>query len=216
MHQRQPVYQEQYFQDRESWPDFRTEAEALLRLSRLPGDGHALEVGCGGGELLLRVAARCRVAVGLDLSREGLAVARRKAGLRVLMARAEELPMASGSFDALLAQHLIEHLPDPVAALREWRRVLRPGGMVALATPNAAHPDPSIFYDPSHTRLFTAPILRLAMEEAGFRVVHLSALFPFLGPGRLARSASIRLAGLAALPGLSSVGRTLVAAGVAE
>ena len=160
-------------------------------------------------------AARCRLAVGLDLSREGLAVARRKAGLRVLMARAENLPMAGGSFDVLLAQHMIEHLPDPVSALREWRRVLRPGGMVVLATPNADHPDPSIFNDPSHTRLFTAPILRLAMEKAGFRVVHLSTLFPFLGRGRLARSASIRLAGLAALPGLSSAGRTLIAAGAA-
>lgn len=51
-------------------------------------------------------------------------------------------PVASGSQDFVLASHLIEHLPDPIAGLREWHRVLRPGGLLFLAVPDMrATPD---------------------------------------------------------------------------
>lgn len=49
---------------------------------------------------------------------------------------AAALPFRDGQFDALFAGEVIEHLPDARAALREWRRVLRPGGMAIVTTPN--------------------------------------------------------------------------------
>ncbi len=182
-----------------------------------------LEVGCGGGELLRRVAQRARLAVGVDLSLEGLSLARERVGFgegsgpdagSVLCARAESLPLADGAFDAVVAQHLLEHLPDPVTALQEWRRVLRPEGILALVTPNASYPDGDIFHDPGHVNLFTPTSLRATLEDAGFRVTHLATLFPYLGRHRLARFASIRLGGLQLglrLPGLGN-GRSLLAA----
>jgi SAM-dependent methyltransferase len=210
----EPAYEESYYRSRESWPDFRREAEALLRLARVRPESRVLELGCGGGELLWRARQLAAFAVGVDLSPEALRLAKAVRGLPVLLARAESLPFARDSFNAVLAQHLLEHLPDPVEALREWRRVLRPGGVLALVTPNAAYPDPDHFHDESHATLFTAKLLRSALEEAGFRVAHLSALFPYLGRARPARSASIRLAGLARMPLLSARARSLVAAAV--
>ncbi|MGE5620909.1 MAG: class I SAM-dependent methyltransferase [Sphingomonadaceae bacterium] len=212
-----PHYDEAYYRSREGWPDFRREAESLLELARLSPDARVLELGCGGGELLARLERRARLAVGVDLSPEGLRLARLGGRASVLGARVESLPFRAGSFDAIVAQHLIEHLHYPLEAMREWHRVLRPGGVLALVTPNAAHPDPSLFYDPTHVSLFTRASLRSALEAAGFRATHLYTLFPYLGRGRLARAASIRLAPLALhLPALRGSGRSLVAAAVKE
>ncbi len=211
-------YGDDYYLDRETWPDFRMEARALLRLAHpLPG-ARVLEVGCGSGELLRQLRRVTRVTVGIDVSPSVLRLAARSladggSAAAVACARAEALPFCNGVFDAVLAQHLVEHLAQPVEALREWRRVLRPGGVLALVTPNAAYPDRAHFDDAGHVSLFTAHSLNAALEAAGFRVLHSSTLFPYLGHGRLARAASIRLGPVARrLPGLAHRGRSLVAA----
>lgn len=209
-------YDRSYYCSRESWPDFRIEARELVGLARLHSQARVLEVGCGGGELLRRLTPRVRLAVGVDLSPAGLLLAGATGGVRVVWARAESLPFAAGSFDAVVAQHLVEHLESPDQALQEWHRALRPGGILVLVTPNAAYPDPSHFHDPGHVHLFTASALRSALERNGFRVRHLSTLFPYLGRGRLARAAAIRLAPVARhLPDIAHRGRSLVAAAVA-
>lgn len=207
----QPNYEQSYYQDREGWPDFRTEVAAIVRLARLSRNSSTLEVGCGGGELLSHLRRHAGRAVGVDLSIHGLRMSREKGALAAA-ALAERLPFRDHAFDAIVGQHLIEHLPDPVGALREWRRVLRPGGTLVLITPNAAYPDNSHFDDPGHVNVFTPDGLRAALETAGFRVEQLFTLFPYLGSGRLARSASIRLPHLSSLlSGLSPTGRSIVA-----
>jgi ubiquinone/menaquinone biosynthesis C-methylase UbiE len=209
------VYGERYYQGRESWPDFRVEMEAIRRLARLAPESRVLELGCGGGELLRSLSRSVRLAVGVDLSPVGLRLARGEKRLAAVRARAEQLPFAERTFDALVAQHLVEHLRQPDEALRGWGRVLKPSGILVLITPNALHPDPSLFDDPGHVTLFTPSTLRSTLEAAGFEVTHLSTLFPYLGRARLARSASIRLARLPrCVPPLAGSGRTIVAAAV--
>ncbi len=204
------TYDASYFQSREVWPDFRMELRTILRLARLAPDSRALEVGCGSGELLRALRGMTRFAVGVDLSSAGLRLAAARAS--AACARAERLPFRDGIFDAVVSQHLLEHLPDAEGALLEWRRVLRPGGRAVLVTPNAAYPDAAHFADPTHVRIFTPAGLRGALEGAGYRVEELFTLFPYLGSGRLARAVSIRLAPLARrAPGLASTGRSLVA-----
>jgi len=209
-------YGERYYQDREAWPDFRAEIEAILRLAGLSRESRVLELGCGGGELLRRLERRARLAVGVDLASAGLRLAQRK-GLAAMCGRVERLPFATGAFDAVVAQHLVEHLQNPTEALKEWRRVLKPSGILVLVTPNALYPDPSLFDDPAHCSLFTPATLRSALEASGFRVTDLSALFPYLGQGRLARAISVRLAWLSRrVPGLTGMGRSIVAAATSQ
>jgi SAM-dependent methyltransferase/uncharacterized protein YbaR (Trm112 family) len=58
------------------------------------------------------------------------------AGRVDFLADARALPLADGTLDYLCSSHVLEHLPDPIAALHEWHRVLRPGGLLYLVVPD--------------------------------------------------------------------------------
>lgn len=105
-----------------------------------------LDVGCGTGALTLAAAERVGPrgsVVGLDPNPEMLAVARRKAApVEWHEGRAEALPFPDASFDAVVSQFAMMFFADPVAALREMRRVLRPGGRMAVAVCDAVERSP--------------------------------------------------------------------------
>ena len=97
----------------------------------------ALDVGCGTGFLTLELAARGHRVTGVDLAPAMLALARQKAAAQGLAARfeeadAENLPFAANSFDLVISRHVLWTLPHPEAAIDDWRRVLRPGGRLAI------------------------------------------------------------------------------------
>lgn len=100
--------------------------------------GRVLEVGCGGGAML-RAIRRHRPDLqvdGLDLSKSALRNARQRPGqVRYLAGDAHQLPVASESYDAVVVLDVLEHLPDPQAALHEVQRVLKPGGVLHLFCP---------------------------------------------------------------------------------
>jgi SAM-dependent methyltransferase len=107
-----------------------------------PGD-HGLDVGTGTGVVAFPAAARVGpegTVLGIDISEEMLATARGKAArmlepghvtFRLMDAQALALPDAS--FDVAVSLFALHHLPDPLAALREMHRVVRPGGRLAVA-----------------------------------------------------------------------------------
>lgn len=105
--------------------------------------GSFLDLGCGGG-MLLAAAAEQRPdvpVIGVDVSMTWLVVAKRMVGERggrahLAAAMAEALPFADESIPALVSLDVIEHVGDPDAYLGEIDRALRPGGRVALSTPN--------------------------------------------------------------------------------
>ena len=99
-----------------------------------------LDVGCGPATVTVDLAERVvdgRVvgvdasAAVLDSARE-LATQRGTANITFQQANAYELPFADGTFDVVYAHQLLQHLSDPVAALREMKRVAKPGGLVAV------------------------------------------------------------------------------------
>jgi len=90
-----------------------------------------LEVGCGTGLILQRVAKGARKAVGVDLSR-GMIQGAMKRGLVVGAAGAEALPFRDESFDVAYSFKVLAHVPDITAALKELCRVTRPGGHLLL------------------------------------------------------------------------------------
>lgn len=103
--------------------------------------GLLLDVGCGPGTLLAAIAPSNRDALGIDVSMEWLVVAKRmieSAGGRPVLAcaLAETLPLPDRSVEAIAVLDVVEHVSDPSALVEEVNRVLAPGGLLVLATPN--------------------------------------------------------------------------------
>ncbi|PSQ08733.1 SAM-dependent methyltransferase [Halobacteriales archaeon QS_7_68_65] len=118
----------------------RTEAIDLLDLQ---ADDRVLDVGCGTGFATEGLLERTERVHGLDQSRHQLERAWAKFGktdrVRFYRGDAERLPFGDDAFDAVWSSGSIEYWPDPVAALREFRRVVRPGGGVLVVGPDAPH-----------------------------------------------------------------------------
>lgn len=109
-------------------------AAALRRFLPAP-PARVLDIGAGTGALSLLAAELGYEVTALDLSAQMLAKAREKAGARgykvtFVHARADEPP--GGPFDAVMERHVTWTLPDPTAAMRAWRDVVRPGGHLVL------------------------------------------------------------------------------------
>lgn len=98
-----------------------------------------LDVGCGGGFLSNALARENFAVTGVDLSTESLAVAGRydRTGkVRYLPGDAYQLPFPDASFDVVTAMDFLEHVDDPARAIKEFSRVLRPGGVFIFHTFN--------------------------------------------------------------------------------
>ncbi|MGH2794647.1 MAG: methyltransferase domain-containing protein [Actinomycetota bacterium] len=148
---------------------------------QLTGSEHILEVGFGGGVGLELVRDRLTSGrlFGVDISEEMAQRAERRfavdpggASVRVLVGDVSALPFADGSFDRAYSVNAVFFWPDPAAGLAEIHRVLRPGGLAAIAGPAAAFMlariaglGPAAPSGPSEVR-------RMA-ETAGFRDVRI-------------------------------------------
>jgi ubiquinone/menaquinone biosynthesis C-methylase UbiE len=98
-----------------------------------------LDCCCGDGILLPPLLGVFDSVTGIDISEEMLAMARKRVqspNCTILHADAAALPLEDCSFDAAIFRGSFHHIPDPVAALKEIRRVLRPGGRVVFVEPN--------------------------------------------------------------------------------
>jgi len=145
--------------------------------------GRLLDVGCGTGQSRQVYADRAAGYVGIDLSFEALSRARRKGPAGCWgQADAGRLPFADGSLDVVAFSSVLHHIPDPVPALREARRVLKPGGRAFAFDPNLLHPAMALFrwprspfyvaegVSPNESPLRPAT-LRRAFAAAGFEAL---------------------------------------------
>lgn len=90
-----------------------------------------LELGCGTGLILERIAKIARTAKGIDLS-EGMIDKARERGLDVQVGSVTDLPFADASFDCVYSFKVLAHVPDIGKAIAEAKRVTRPGGTMVL------------------------------------------------------------------------------------
>lgn len=121
--------------ERRAWRHLLDEVLAPVR-----GEAPArvVDVGTGTGEMGLLLARMGCAVSGVDLSPAMLEQAHSKAhrdglALSLTEAPADQMPFADASADAVFSRHLFWTLPDPHAAVREWVRVVRPGGLIAIA-----------------------------------------------------------------------------------
>jgi SAM-dependent methyltransferase len=103
--------------------------------------GRVLELGCGMGHLLGWLVPRYQV-FGSDINPWALAQASRNVpeGQFLLLSADKPLGFRPGSFDVVIAKHVVEHLHHPEGAIAEISRLLKPNGLLVLSTPNLSSP----------------------------------------------------------------------------
>jgi 2-polyprenyl-3-methyl-5-hydroxy-6-metoxy-1,4-benzoquinol methylase len=194
------------------FPIKRRRAQRLVRnLPRRDG-GRLLDVGCGHGSLLATMHSNGWIAEGVEPDRRAAAKARAN-GSTVHVIPFEEADFSPSSFDAITMNHVLEHLAEPLAALRRCRELLSPGGLLWAATPNLASPGHRTYSvdwmgldAPRHLVLWTPESLGRALDEAGFDVTYLE---PFDAAWMLRESEQLRAGRVGRLhsAGLSLRGR---------
>ena len=171
--------------------------------------GPLLDIGCSVG-YTLRAARELGLApTGSDLSQYAIQACRDQ-GFRAERGELSQLPFAAGEFGLVTMKHVLEHTAEPRAALREVRRVLRPGGGVFIAIPHAGYrkaeaaPQASRYYLPSahgreHFVYYTPQTLTRLLEQEGFRVVAVNPQLLHRRAGLLRQAGECLLAPLRAL-----------------
>jgi SAM-dependent methyltransferase len=142
----------------------------------------ALDVGCSDGAFLAQLAAKGNEVWGIDIDTRALEVARARGLTNVFRAEVPDLVARARreqvTFDLITAFDVIEHLADPVAAVRDLASLLAPGGRFVVTVPNRrrlmADAMP-IDFPPHHFFRFDADSLRETMARAGLTAVTVEA-----------------------------------------
>lgn len=138
--------------------------------------GTVVDAGCGEGYgLRILHDAGARGVIGVDGDEATVLHARARYGgesIEVVEADLTDLPLVVDTMDAAISLQVIEHIHDVPEFLAELARITRPGGAIAISTPNRLTftPGSTIPTNPFHVREYTADELRAAMEDAGIRV----------------------------------------------
>jgi len=152
-----------------------------------------LDVGCGAGNFgqYLKKVTPAEV-VGIEINEEAARIARQNLD-RVICADVEKglFDFEEGYFDIIIFADVLEHLIDPWAVLKKMRKYLRAGGYILVSVPNIRYyrillniifkgefkyTDFGIL-DAAHLRFFTFKMLRIYLQDAGFRIVKVKRNF---------------------------------------
>jgi len=166
---------------------------------RMTGPARVLDVGCGTGEFEQLAHQRFPEArlVGIDVTPDMLAVARGKfqdaAWVTFLLAQAEDLPVASERFDAVVSCSMLHHVEEPEKLLRECARALRPGGQLVVVDwcRDFLHERVRHYWlrlvKPSYAKMYCGSELVEFLHPLGFVVQDVQRFFvwPYFGMMRL-------------------------------
>jgi 2-polyprenyl-3-methyl-5-hydroxy-6-metoxy-1,4-benzoquinol methylase len=160
-------------------PPIRSSIEQQMRhMPRGPADrqGQLLDVGCGNGAFLKLAQKAGWLVHGIDF--DPIAVAKARAqGLGVYLGSIDQLAEQEQNYDWITCSHVLEHVHEPQKLLQSMYRLLRPGGVLWLQTPNINSIGHKVFRSnwrgiepPRHLVLFTTQTLRQTLENIGFEI----------------------------------------------
>jgi ubiquinone/menaquinone biosynthesis C-methylase UbiE len=177
-----------------------------------------IDLGCGDGRWLDAIGSRYRKAIGVDIvGAPNGDRSETSTGWEFIQTDLDlGLPFDDAMADAIRANQVIEHVREPAAFLTEARRVLRPGGLLVITTPNVRYvrhlvrlvvlgrgpmtsshpPGESTAWDDGHLHYLTPGDLRRIARKAGFQQVRVSALVAQTGRFRPLRRVLGRLSNL--------------------
>lgn len=155
----------------------------VSKVLKLQPEDELAEVACGGGHFLKKYASHTRYVAGLDLSDVQVKLAKRnlkdriKAGTaEIVPGDASKLPWADNRYSAVTVMGSIMGFPEPLEALKEMRRVLRPGGRAVLSIEYNAEDgkDYSDYINKYGMWLWTEEDVIKMMQEAGFSEISIT------------------------------------------
>ncbi|MFZ4698988.1 MAG: class I SAM-dependent methyltransferase [Candidatus Methylumidiphilus sp.] len=160
-------------------PWLRLEWDHYARHLPKPGLGknRLLDVGCGNGDFLVAAQAAGWECYGLDFDEKAIGTARTR-GIEVSVGTLAAQRYSDNFFDAITLSHVIEHVHHPVMLLKECAKLLKPSGILWLATPNANSIVNNWFQRywlslcaPQHLIIFNPRNLKSLIENFGFSVI---------------------------------------------
>ncbi|HAP43127.1 MAG: hypothetical protein A2087_02975 [Spirochaetes bacterium GWD1_61_31] len=141
----------------------------------LPPGKRALDVGCATGMLVAALEKRGWQAEGVEVCQASADYGRATRGVTIHVGTLDSLHLPAASFDLVHSSHVIEHVSEPGAFLREMHRILKPGGYLVCATPNLASYQARRFGTEwrsaiaDHVHLFSLRSLRRLIRQCGFQ-----------------------------------------------
>jgi 2-polyprenyl-3-methyl-5-hydroxy-6-metoxy-1,4-benzoquinol methylase len=161
----------------------------LVRRERGGAIGRLLEVGAGAGFFLKAAERAGWIVRGVELSAEGAAFATSRLGLDVRREPAETIDFGEARFDVAVMFDVVEHLFEPTVVLAAIRRLLVPGGLLVVTTPNfdalsriILGRDWAVLSPLEHLYYYTERTLAMQLECAGFADVRSVRRHPSFGP----------------------------------
>lgn len=146
--------------------------EHLARYDLLPVDKTLtiLDIGCGAGHGSERLSKKYKKVYGVDISEDAIKYAKEnwsQSNIEFKVGSALEIPFTDNYFDVVAAFEVFEHLDDWRKFLEEIKRVLKPGGMVYISTPNKDLYSPGTKkpINPHHVFEMTIPEFKSALKE---------------------------------------------------
>jgi len=160
-------------------PNRANDEAKLDLLLRFGAPQRLLDVGCALGGFLLAARDRGLSVTGVEVAEAAVRHAREVAGLEVIRGDLAGAGLPAGAFDAVTLWDVLEHLADPYPTLREAHRILKPGGLLALTTGDAASPWARLtgrfwhlLTPPQHLYYHTPRSIGRLLAATGFTPVH--------------------------------------------
>jgi SAM-dependent methyltransferase len=168
------TYEAKYHQLEEQHWWFASRRDAvydLIRQLQLPTTAAVLEIGCSGGPLMQRLRAVGYTDVtGIDVSGPAIELAQARGVPNVSVMDGANLEFADNRFDLVIASDVLEHIEDEQKAVREWARVLKPGGWLLVFVPAHAYLWSEHDVVNHHFRRYSRQGLCTALQRQGLRI----------------------------------------------